>query len=180
MTASQLSISSNNPTICNPSTFQCQQRDLQSRTQCGIVKPLCPVLKFSCSLCNFYLSTKTCKRICQKYKKYCGSSSGCSSSPPIITGPSPAEFKKGTCINSKFLGSTWVHDKWDCLEKCQSHAECHYATWRPSDTSISNKGVCILFQTCSKLQKSSSCKDCQTTTSIARCDKSGVCQVFSI
>ena len=85
--ANQLGISgSNDPTICNLSTFPCQQSDLQSRNLCGLVKPLCPVLKFSCSLCQFYLSTKTCKKTCQKYEKYCGSS-GCSDSSTMPSEP---------------------------------------------------------------------------------------------
>ena len=85
--AYQLGLSSSDPTICNHSTFPCQESNLQSRTQCGLIKPLCPVLKFACSLCRFYLSTKTCRKTCQISGKYCGSS-GCGSSSTEISPPS--------------------------------------------------------------------------------------------
>ena len=84
--ANQLGLSSTDVTICNLSTFQCKQSDLQPRTQCGLVKPLCPVLKFSCRLCKFYLSKKSCKKTCQTSEKYCGIS-GCSSSSISISTP---------------------------------------------------------------------------------------------
>ena len=78
--ANLLGLSSSDRTICNLSTFPCRQSDLKSRTQCGLVKPLCPVLEFSCRLCQFYLSTKSCRKTCQTSRKYC-SSSGCSNEP---------------------------------------------------------------------------------------------------
>ena len=93
LAAYQLGHSSDDPTICNYSTFQCQQSHIQSRTICGLVKPLCPILRFSCSLCRFYLSTKSCKKTCQKYDKYCGSSE-CNSS----TMPSEPVGKKNLLI----------------------------------------------------------------------------------
>ena len=72
--ANQLGLSSRNHTICNLSTFPCQQSDLQSRTLCGLIKPMCPVLKISCQLCQFYLSAKSCTKTCQTSRKYCSSS----------------------------------------------------------------------------------------------------------
>ena len=86
--ANQLGLSSTDATICNFSTFQCKQRDLQPRTLCGIVKPICPVLKFSCQFCKFYLSSKSCRKTCQIFGKYCGSSECSSSSISIPTVPS--------------------------------------------------------------------------------------------
>ena len=92
--ANQLGLSSRNPTICSLSNFPCQKSDLQHRTLCGIVKPICPVLKFSCRLCKFYLSTKSCRKTCQTSEKFCGSS-GCSNSSTIISMPSvPTDGKK--------------------------------------------------------------------------------------
>ena len=96
-----------------------------------------------------------------------------------LAGPSPPLFDKGECANSKFLASTVVHSQYDCLEKCQSHDKCHYATWRPSNLPIDNKGLCFLFETCSKL-RTSSCQDCETSRTIARCDMSGICNVSNI
>ena len=80
--ANQLGLLSNDPTICNLSTFPCQRSNLQPQTLCGIIKPMCPVLKLSCRVCKFYLSTKSCRKTCQTSKKYC-SSSGCSTEPPL-------------------------------------------------------------------------------------------------
>ena len=85
--ANQLGLLSNDPIICNFLSFPCHQRDLQSRTVCGLVKPLCPVLKFTCQLCRYYLSTKSCRKTCQTAGKYCGSS-GCNSSSIEIATPS--------------------------------------------------------------------------------------------
>ena len=78
--ANQLGLSSKDPTICNLSTFPCQQSGLQPRTLCGLIKPMCPILKLSCRVCQFYLSTKSCRKTCQTSGKYC-SSSGCNSDP---------------------------------------------------------------------------------------------------
>ena len=88
--AHQLGLKSIDPTICNLSTFPCQQRDLQPRTLCGLMKPICPVLKFSCRLCKVYLSSKSCRKTCKTYKKYCSSEcSSVSSSPSEPSKPPP-------------------------------------------------------------------------------------------
>ena len=79
--ANQLGLKSSNPKICSLSNVSCLKSDLQQRTLCGIIKPICPVLKFSCRLCKFYLSTK-CRKTCQTYENFCGNS-GCSNSSTI-------------------------------------------------------------------------------------------------
>ena len=98
--ANQLGLSSTDATICNFSSFQCKQRDLQPRTLCGVVKPICPVLKFSCRLCNFYLSSKSCRKTCQTFEKYCGSS-GCNSSS-IISDNSKCMLRGFKCGGTQY------------------------------------------------------------------------------
>ena len=63
-------------------------QELQPRTHCELVKPLCPVLKFKCRLCRFYWSTKSCRKTCETSEKYCGSS-GCSVSSTIPSSSEP-------------------------------------------------------------------------------------------
>ena len=93
--AHQLGLKYGDPTICNLSTFPCQQSDFQQRTLCGLVKPLCPVLKFTCRLCKFYLPKHSCRKTCQTYEKYC-SSSGCSSSSSTPSEPPLTEIQRPT------------------------------------------------------------------------------------
>ena len=88
--ANQLGLSSSDLTVCSLSTFPCQKTNLQPRTLCGLVKPMCPVLIFSCRLCKFYLSTKSCRKTCRTSEKFCGSS-GCSNSS---TPSEPVTYRK--------------------------------------------------------------------------------------
>ena len=99
--AHQLGLKSIDPTICNLSTFPCQQRDLQPRTLCGLMKPICPVLKFSCRLCKFYLSSKSCRKTCKTYKKYC--SSECSSSSSSSSDQSVTDLHRPTEPGKKYF-----------------------------------------------------------------------------
>ena len=83
--ANQLGLSSSsNLTVCS---FPCQRSNLQPRTLCSLIKPICPVLKFTCRLCKFYFSTKSCRKTCQTSEKFCGSS-GCDNSSTVIVTPS--------------------------------------------------------------------------------------------
>ena len=140
------------------------QSDLQSSTICGLITPVCPVLKFACSRCQYFLSTKTCKKTCQTSGKYCGSD-GCSSSSTEVSVPTEIDDgplkicgEPGECVDSIFLGSVPAHDSVDCLKKCQSYTGCIYGTFRPEN----NVNLCLLFQTCTRLE-TTLCPNCLTS-----------------
>ena len=143
-----------------------KQNDMQSRTQCGLIKPLCPVLKFSCSLCQFYLSTKTCRKTCQISGKYCEGNDCSSSSSAISISPLKICEEPGECVDSVFLGSLPANDSMDCLKKCQSYKGCGYGTFRPD----SNVNLCLLFQTCTRLE-TDLCPNCQTSHFLCKLNK---------
>ena len=65
----------NLPAVANPEMSHLLETkvegNLQSRTVCGIMKPLCPAIKFACNLCRYYLATEVCKKTCQASGNYC-------------------------------------------------------------------------------------------------------------
>ena len=81
---------------------------------------------FSCSLCKFYLSSKSCKKTCQTSEKYCGIS-GCSSSSISISTPTePAieitdDSKNKLETHFEVLGS--AHDSLFQIMKTQKDDE---------------------------------------------------------
>ena len=75
-----LSATSSNLTVCS---FPCQKSSLQPRTLCGLIKPMCPVLKFTCRLCKFYLPITSCTKACKTSKKFCAKS-GCNDFSPNV------------------------------------------------------------------------------------------------
>ena len=83
--------------------------------------------------------------------------------------------EQGECTNSIFLGSVPVSwDSSDCLKKCQSYDGCTHGTFRPDSNNL-----CLLFQTCTRLE-TTLCPNCLTTsTECAQCDIPGSCLVSS-
>ena len=87
--ANQFGMASRDSRICNH--YNCQHSDLQPRSLCSFIKPMCPILRFSCRLCKFYLPGKTCTKTCQTSRKYCGSAGCMIESAPEDTSSSDSE-----------------------------------------------------------------------------------------
>ena len=85
-----LSATSSNLSVCS---FPCQKSYLQPRTLCGLIKPMCPVLKFTCRLCKFYLPITSCTKACKTSKKFCAKS-GCNDFSPNVDGKKITSYVK--------------------------------------------------------------------------------------
>ena len=71
--------------------------NLQPKTICGIIKPICPALTVSCRLCKqstYFSSTKSCQKTCQTSKQYCSTTSPCGSSSSTPTEPPLTEISE--------------------------------------------------------------------------------------
>ena len=144
--ANQLGLSSTDATICNFSSFQCKQRDLQPRTLCGVVKPICPVLKFSCRLCNFYLSSKSCRKTCQTFEKYCGSSECSSSSISIPTEPSTEiTGNSKSKIETLFFKYSTNYNSFKSIKEQLQPYPFLFRPWSSKHSTFSTKSFHILF-----------------------------------
>ena len=81
--------------------------------------------------------------------------------------------ESGECVDSIFLGSVPANNSVDCLNKCRNNNDCSFGLFRPD----SNLNLCLLFQTCTRLE-TELCPNCLTSsTECAQCDVPGLCLV---
>ena len=82
----------------------------------------------------------------------------------------------GECTNSIFLGSVPANDPIDCVKNFRNNKGCSFGSFTPDY----NPKLCLLFQTCTRLE-TELCLNC-TTSSIdcAQCDVPGLCLVSNI
>ena len=71
------------------------------------------------------------------------------------------------CTNSIILGSVIAYTMHECMEQCHSHEKCRFGTFIP------DKSICLLFETCIKLQYNDLCPSCQTSS--PKCGRPGEC-----
>ena len=79
----------------------------------------------------------------------------------------------GECVKSIYLENEPAIDSFDCWKICHSYEGCNYGTFNP------DLSLCLLFQTCTRLD-TSECPNCLTSSSqCAQCDFPGLCTVSS-
>ena len=65
------------------------------------------------------------------------------------------------------MGSVIAYTMHECMEQCHSHEKCRFGTFIP------DKSICLLFETCIKLQYNDLCPSCQTSS--PKCGRPGEC-----
>ena len=79
-------------------------------------------------------------------------------------------------------------DSSDCLSKCisyfdQTQIKCYYVTFItfPPDPEQTHPSICLLFQTCTKLE-TTSCQTCLSSSyaGAIKCDTPGICVVSTL
>ena len=79
----------------------------------------------------------------------------------------------GVCSSSTFLAPVPASDSVDCVKKCRNYDGCSFGSFTPDY----NPNLCLLFQTCTRLE-TESCPNCITSgIECAQCDVPGLCLV---
>ena len=82
----------------------------------------------------------------------------------------------GICGHSLLLTTVPANDSFDCMDICRSYDGCNYGSFCPDNY----YPLCLLFQTCSKLDTTFH-RNCKTSSiECAQCNIPGICVVSTL